>query len=463
MLTKRDEAARCSLALGEYRDYLDDYLEGRVADPVVACQVALYLGRADEAADWLAECERGPERDVLEAEWHIGRGDYDAARGLLVARRSLADRLGLARICFLRGEWLDCLGWARLALAEAEATENLFMEGRARHLIGTALYELGDVAEGGEELQRATLRLRGTENGRFRRFTEVSWAWTMMDSAREPEGLALMAKAHDESLKIGHAADVRIFRAALTQADYAAARYEHALTLANATLADARHDGDHIAERYALDCMTRCCLALGRIEDARDAMDSLALLDEIVRDADLPMSEALEWRVAGREGNREATDELLARAAELPGWRGAVARVWAWDALSETDPVAADERRGELLAGAEGHESHYVRAELRAVSDAQRAFRITKAGEVVLNPGVRYLLAAEVAPLLDRYLYRRAYGETGGGAPEMARKLGLHRTTVTRQMPRYGLAARPPGRQASAKQLAEPERKAVKD
>lgn len=456
MLTRRDEDARLALTLGEYRIYIEPYLEGRLRDPIVACQVALYLGRPNEAEDWLAECERGAERDVIEAEYLIARGDYEGARALLVGKRGLRDRLNLARLAWLRAEWLDCLGWARLALAEAEVAENLFMEGRARHLIGSALYELGETAEGVGEFQRATIALRCSENGRFRRFAETNWAGTMIGTEREGEGLQMIARAHDESLRLGHLADVRIFRSSLTEAAYSAGHYQRAVDHAVVTLGEARHDREPATERYALDQMTRCYLAMRRVEDARDCVDSLALLDGLVRDRDLPMSEALEWRVAGREGNPDAVGELVARAAEAGGWRAVVFRVWAWDVLGDLDPLAAYDRRAELTDAARGHAVASVRAELRAVEDTMRPLRITRAGELVVKLGA-FPPPETAAALVEAFEFRLAYEDAKGNATRMAALLGMARRSVSRKLGALGLEPRRRGRPPSAaEERAEP-------
>jgi tetratricopeptide (TPR) repeat protein len=368
--------SRTGIPDGGYAETLAAYHDGLLTDRLVAADCAIYLGHTDEARAILDREPPSEIADLLLAECDFAEGRYGDAADGFARHRSSRGVLGLARVAYMLGHWADCRTYAEAV--ETMPGASLVHVCRSRVLLATRACETGDVRGALEMFAPAIEGLRVAEGGRYLAYGENGAAWALASEGRMAEARERLEMARRVVESLGHLDDLLRCDSALAQLAYAEGDMESAERLAEHVAAFARERGNGCVEGYACQLMCQIRLAAGRVDDAADAVSSLPFISLVECDWSQLMTRLLVARVRAYRGDRVGADEfprIIAAVDRLEGnWKGALARLWYWDALAVARPALADLLADDLRRPALASRYWLVAAELRALAAAPRVW-----------------------------------------------------------------------------------------
>jgi tetratricopeptide (TPR) repeat protein len=465
---REDVASQVGSALqaldqGRFSDAVELYEEGMapvegIEGSLWRAEVALYLGRFDEAEDALgadralagSDTAWGLEhlavrRNLLRAELAMEDGSYEEAHAAFTQLKEDAHACedaftemrawyDLARVAYRRSEHTNCLEYAAVAASLAGEMGNSFYQGCCVLNRALALFEVGDVDASERAYTEALSLLSSTENLRFRAFAEQGYAGVLVARDRIEEGLLLLQRAEATVTRLGNVKNIQIIRNATTWAYFALGDYDAAQERVHGLLEMDRGSTDARAEFYGLKLLACVELARDRVVEASKAAGEAVRLASLTADP-INMLEArmLEARCMSRSGKLRAVDRLREAMAEADS-RGAkhqstLARIYLADALHTSDPVAASAALEEANGRARQSPNPWVQAELRALERArmQWPIRIETDGSLIICLGSKLPSRADAHDALDKALIMTALNRANGKYAAAGRLIGEKR------------------------------------
>jgi len=284
-----------------------------------AAEIAIYLGRLDEAEAALALAPPSTFAAILDAEFDLGRGAYETAIEKLeqlddsdpLAARIVLDK---ARGTVMLERWQDLLRYAELTIVTAQCDRDRAIEGMGYRLRAIALRELGREDEQSDrDFLRAVELLRESEDLRFRAFAEVSYASCLVVTDRAVEAATLLDSALLTFTSLGLERDAQIAAHALAFADLVAGRYEVALDRSLQALSIDRAQGLPRGESWALKAGALAAVYAGRLDQALELSEALVSLCQMAGSvSELIEAHIIRYRARARAGDSSAVADLQA-------------------------------------------------------------------------------------------------------------------------------------------------------
>ncbi len=420
-------------------------------------EMALYLGRIEEAAAAVAEIARDFEPQIGDSgefgalarrSWLVA-AEADCARGRLAESEARASavsegaarggdafsnmraRLTLGSVAGGKGEYP--LALERLAAASriAGEIENGYYQGRIAHARSLYLLALGEFSAAERRLGEAVELLERTENLLNRASAQVSYGNLLCDFGRFQEAYEMLTKAERNDLPLATGIDPRLMRLAMAKALLGMGRFDEAVSRLEGLLELERAMGNRAGELEALRLLARAELGRGHIDAAERAATAAAHVATLAGSpGDVIDARLLAGRVRARMGRNGASDDLREVLYDVDesgdDIQRAEARIYLAEALTLENPIESAEliEAARVLPIVEA--TPWLAFELERVDrDRLRApVRINPDGTLVVDTRLSWPKLKNAREALERYLLERSLDETTGNAAAAGRLIG---------------------------------------